>query len=57
MDSILEQIRTLYVNANAIEKQHIQEQLRDVRREIASNFDLVWDLGSGVSRKPFSSHS
>lgn len=48
MENILEQIRALYANANANERQHIQEQLRDVQRDIASNFDLVWSLGSGV---------
>ncbi|KAJ4992992.1 O-methyltransferase [Stagonosporopsis vannaccii] len=41
------EIRTLYANADAIERQCIQEQLRDVQREIISNFDLVWSLGSG----------
>lgn len=50
MDSILEQIRSLYATANANEKQSIQEQLRDVQREIVSNFDLVWGFGSGVGR-------
>ncbi|KAJ4339007.1 hypothetical protein N0V95_007900 [Ascochyta clinopodiicola] len=47
MDSILEQIRGLYAGADAHERQTIQEQLRDVQRDIASNFDLVWSLGSG----------
>ncbi|KAF9697183.1 hypothetical protein EKO04_004988 [Ascochyta lentis] len=47
MDSILKQIRTLYADADAHERQRIQEQLRDVQRDIASNFDLVWSLGSG----------
>ncbi|KAF2621741.1 S-adenosyl-L-methionine-dependent methyltransferase [Macroventuria anomochaeta] len=47
MDTILDQIRALNAIANANERQHIQEQLRDVQREIASNFDLVWGLGSG----------
>ncbi|KAJ8112641.1 hypothetical protein OPT61_g5037 [Boeremia exigua] len=46
MDTILEQIRTLHAKADEIERQHIQEQLRDVQREIASDFDLVWGLGS-----------
>lgn len=49
MDAILDQIRTVYAEADAIERQHIQEQLRDVQREIVSIFDLVWSLGSGVS--------
>lgn len=49
MDSILEQIRALHAEADAHERQRIQEQLRDVQRDIASNFDLVWGLGSGVS--------
>jgi len=49
MENILDQIRDLSVNADAQGRQRIQEQLRDVQREIASNFDLVWGLGSGVS--------
>lgn len=56
MDSVLDQIRALSANANAKEQHQIQEQLRDVQREIASNFDLVWGLGSGVSAKPLSSN-
>ncbi|KAF3002117.1 hypothetical protein E8E13_009927 [Curvularia kusanoi] len=47
MDAILGQIKTLHAGANACERQQIQEQLRDVQRELASNFDLVWGLGSG----------
>lgn len=49
MENILDQIRELSVNADAQGRQRIQEQLRDAQREIASNFDLVWNLGSGVS--------
>lgn len=48
MEMILDQIRTLYASADAEERQRIQEQLRDVQREIVSTFDLVWSLGSGV---------
>lgn len=48
MDTIIDQIRVLSANADAKGRQHIQEQLRDVQRDIASNFDLVWGLGSGV---------
>ncbi|KAH6616694.1 S-adenosyl-L-methionine-dependent methyltransferase [Boeremia exigua] len=47
MDLLLDQIRMLYATADANERQHIQEQLRDVQREIVSTFDLVWSLGSG----------
>ncbi|KAJ4382217.1 hypothetical protein N0V86_002550 [Didymella sp. IMI 355093] len=46
MEAILEQIRVLSACADAQGRQRIQEQLRDVQREIASNFDLVWGLGS-----------
>jgi hypothetical protein len=48
MENILDQIRALSVDADAQGRQRIQEQLRDVQREIASNFDLVWGMGSGV---------
>ncbi|KAG9205029.1 hypothetical protein G6514_009488 [Epicoccum nigrum] len=47
MEQILAQIKSLHAGANACERQHIQEQLRDIQRELASNFDLVWSLGSG----------
>lgn len=49
MESILSQIHTLYAAADANKRQHIQQQLRDVQRDIASNFDLVWSLGSVVN--------
>ena len=49
MEQILAQIKSLHAGANACERQHIQEQLRDIQHELASNLDLVWGLGSGVS--------
>lgn len=48
MDAVLNQIRILHANADEDERQHMNEQLRDVQRELASNFDLVWSLASGV---------
>ena len=49
MEQILAQIRSLHADADACERQHIQEQLRDIQRELTSKLDLVWGLGSGVS--------
>lgn len=49
MEQILAQIKLLHAGANAYERQHIQEQLRDIQHELTSNLDLVWGLGSGVS--------
>lgn len=51
MDAILDQIRALYAKASANERQNIQQQLRDVQREVASNFDLVWSFGCGVGTR------
>ena len=49
MDTITKKIRDLHAGADASQRQHMHEQLRDLQRELSTPFDLVWGIASAVS--------
>ena len=50
-ESLLDQIRTVYTQSNhdARKRQKIQEQLRDLQRELYTDWELVFSISCGVS--------
>jgi hypothetical protein len=49
MEAIAKQIRDLHASADVNQRQHLQEQLRDLQRELSTPFDLIWGMASAVS--------
>jgi hypothetical protein len=49
MEAIAKQIRDLHASADVNQRQHLQEQLRDLHRELSTPFDLIWGMASAVS--------
>lgn len=49
MEAPMQQIRDLYANASATEKHKIQEQLRDLKNDLDTDWEVLFSLAMGVS--------
>ncbi|CAO2648033.1 Nn.00g089550.m01.CDS01 [Neocucurbitaria sp. VM-36] len=47
MEVSMGQVRSLYANANAVQRQQIQEQLRDLQRELYTDWEIIFSLAMG----------
>ena len=56
MDAATEQIRQAYAKGNARERQQIQEQIRDLRKDLYSDWEMMFSLAMAVSL-PHSLHA
>lgn len=51
MDAAIDQIRSLYAKANAAERQVLQEQVRDLQRELYTDWELFFSFGMDISQR------
>lgn len=49
MEASMNQVRELYGKADADERQKIQEQLRDLQRDLYTDWEILFGLATGVS--------
>ncbi len=49
MEEPMSQIRALYAKGDPRERQKIQEQLRDLQRELYTDWELLFSIACGVS--------
>jgi demethylsterigmatocystin 6-O-methyltransferase len=54
MEAAMNQIRDLYAKANASERQRIQEQVRDLQKDLYSDWEMVFGMGASVCPRSLS---
>ena len=49
MEAAADQIRQAYTKGNARERQQIQEQMRDLQKDLYSDWEMMFSLAMAVS--------
>jgi demethylsterigmatocystin 6-O-methyltransferase len=58
MEAAIETVREIYAKSNSRERQQIQEQIRDLQKDLYSDWEMTFSLAMAVSllRRRYSIH-